>query len=523
MKITFEIITFLLRDKIVKEKISHSDGSINGARLWNPKGSFRDDLLYLTDFETLNCVCEEGKLSKEILPRSFIIFLYPDMKNSRGVLRLWDLLGQMGKDSSLALAEDELKADRDLDYIEDLFYGLDRWDSSFDRLILKQEDYSRVFEKGREFLPWEYALFDRDLDLLYESNKNSGPSSSFTREILQDLILHKSFHDAAKKKGAFYYDEDYTGLKNLCCNFFIKGEYAARLVMVLNEKEETVPPGAFEIFNVFCAHIQDVFDYGNFAMGRRSNDEMHKLLASAAKGEEFPADLPKAALEDYGWKNGQVYTAIVLRFYTEEGWDSQLESTLPFLAVELEREFENSCAAVSGKEIVMLINQNAPDLKYDKQKFLQEIAGFVRDNVCKAGISPDFEDLAEVSFAVSAARAALALGESLEPYSWYYSFETFRLEYLLSQCARELPLSMLRHPALKILEKYDKENNSELSLTLKAYLEHNLNMSAAAQKLYIHRTTFCRRMEKIKELTGLDLEDSDVILELSLSYRLKKD
>ena len=48
-------------------------------------------------------------------------------------------------------------------------------------------------------------------------------------------------------------------------------------------------------------------------------------------------------------------------------------------------------------------------------------------------------------------------------------------------------------------------------------------MTAAAEKLYIHRTTFCRRMNQIRRLTGLNMSDRDTVLTLLLSYRMLSD
>jgi purine catabolism regulator len=81
---------------------------------------------------------------------------------------------------------------------------------------------------------------------------------------------------------------------------------------------------------------------------------------------------------------------------------------------------------------------------------------------------------------------------------------------------------MLVHPAVCILEKYDKVHGTELSGTLKAFLESGMNMTRAAENLYIHRTTFCRRMDHIRKLTGLELEDPDTVLTLQLSCRIRK-
>ncbi|MBR3245903.1 MAG: helix-turn-helix domain-containing protein [Lachnospiraceae bacterium] len=47
-----------------------------------------------------------------------------------------------------------------------------------------------------------------------------------------------------------------------------------------------------------------------------------------------------------------------------------------------------------------------------------------------------------------------------------------------------------------------------------------MSSAQAAEALFIHRTTLFRRMNQIKELTGLDLDDSDLMLELQLSYRI---
>ena len=76
------------------------------------------------------------------------------------------------------------------------------------------------------------------------------------------------------------------------------------------------------------------------------------------------------------------------------------------------------------------------------------------------------------------------------------------------------------HPSIAKLKEYDKNTHSELTETLKAYLEHGRNMSAAADAIYVHRTTFCRRMDQIKKITGLDLDDLGTVILLELSFQL---
>jgi sugar diacid utilization regulator len=54
------------------------------------------------------------------------------------------------------------------------------------------------------------------------------------------------------------------------------------------------------------------------------------------------------------------------------------------------------------------------------------------------------------------------------------------------------------------LVRYDDSYGSELVSTLETFLEHNGATGAAARALYVHRHTIAYRLERVKELTGLD-------------------
>ena len=52
--------------------------------------------------------------------------------------------------------------------------------------------------------------------------------------------------------------------------------------------------------------------------------------------------------------------------------------------------------------------------------------------------------------------------------------------------------------------RYDDQYRTDLVGTLEAYLEQNCNMNATAAAIYAHRHTVAYRLERVKELTGLD-------------------
>jgi DNA-binding PucR family transcriptional regulator len=54
------------------------------------------------------------------------------------------------------------------------------------------------------------------------------------------------------------------------------------------------------------------------------------------------------------------------------------------------------------------------------------------------------------------------------------------------------------------LVRYDERYRTDLVGTIEAYLAHNCNMTATATAIYAHRHTVAYRLERVRELTGLD-------------------
>jgi DNA-binding PucR family transcriptional regulator len=54
------------------------------------------------------------------------------------------------------------------------------------------------------------------------------------------------------------------------------------------------------------------------------------------------------------------------------------------------------------------------------------------------------------------------------------------------------------------LARHDAQYRTELVHTLQAYLDANCNMNATATAVYAHRHTVSYRLERVRELTGLD-------------------
>lgn len=94
------------------------------------------------------------------------------------------------------------------------------------------------------------------------------------------------------------------------------------------------------------------------------------------------------------------------------------------------------------------------------------------------------------------------------------------LEYFC-ELVRMRTTADLYHPALHILEEYDRFHHTNMLDTLEVYLITERNQKKTADLLYIHRNTLANRLERIRELCSISLDDTNTRLQLLFSFLLR--
>jgi len=141
-----------------------------------------------------------------------------------------------------------------------------------------------------------------------------------------------------------------------------------------------------------------------------------------------------------------------------------------------------------------------------------------------AGISRPVEGLAGLRDAYREARDAVSISQELgdvEQATFYGDLKLFQLLLAL----KERNLSHLRNfyeDTLDALVEHDNRKQSDLIRTLNGFFEANGNLAKAAQDLDVHRNTLVYRLERISELTGLDLDEADNRLILHLALKIQR-
>ena len=123
--------------------------------------------------------------------------------------------------------------------------------------------------------------------------------------------------------------------------------------------------------------------------------------------------------------------------------------------------------------------------------------------------------------ALDEARLALAIGDRLGRMGEVVTFEETGTYKLLFQIFADRPqeLSSFYDQTIAPLVRYDEQYQTELVGTLSTYLGNDCNLAATASTLYTHRHTVRYRLDRIAELSGLDIAKTDDREKLSLGLK----
>jgi sugar diacid utilization regulator len=108
-----------------------------------------------------------------------------------------------------------------------------------------------------------------------------------------------------------------------------------------------------------------------------------------------------------------------------------------------------------------------------------------------------------------------------EPEIPVLAFEETGAYRLLLSAMSEDPAELQRFYAETVepLVAYDEQYETDLVQTVEAFLDNDGNVAGTAQKLFTHRHTIRYRLERVRELSGLDVGSTDGREKLSLGLK----
>ncbi len=130
-------------------------------------------------------------------------------------------------------------------------------------------------------------------------------------------------------------------------------------------------------------------------------------------------------------------------------------------------------------------------------------------------------DPGELPRAASEALLAANVAQGSQDGAAALAFEETGAYRLLLSAMSENPAELQRFFAETVepLVAYDEQYETELVRTLETFLEADGNVAGTAQRLFTHRHTIYYRLERVRELSGLDVSSSDGREKLSLGLK----
>ena len=166
--------------------------------------------------------------------------------------------------------------------------------------------------------------------------------------------------------------------------------------------------------------------------------------------------------------------------------------------------------------------EDLPELAQRLAKNVQRYAkGLLPDLTVSVGIGRYKRDPALLPDAYSEAEVALEIGHRIHGPSSVSTFEGTGTYKLLFRVLQENPeeLEAFYGETLEPVVRYDSRYGTELVHTLTTYLENDASTVKTATGLFAHRHTIRYRLDRVGELTGLDVDKSEDREQLTLGIK----
>jgi sugar diacid utilization regulator len=161
----------------------------------------------------------------------------------------------------------------------------------------------------------------------------------------------------------------------------------------------------------------------------------------------------------------------------------------------------------------------APDGDTNWEALRLAIAAELGGGRCRLGVGDPYPRPSQLAQSLREARLALRLQKASSAADRTSVFADLDVLRILASADDLADVEGFVHRWLGTLADYDERKHTELVRTLTQYLQHGGGYEATSRALSVHRSTLKYRLQRIRELTGLDLGDPETHFNLQLAAR----
>ena len=156
------------------------------------------------------------------------------------------------------------------------------------------------------------------------------------------------------------------------------------------------------------------------------------------------------------------------------------------------------------------------------QQIVSSVAEYLEPTTVSVGIGGTCQDLRDVGRSHNEAIRAHEVGSILHGRGFVMAFSDLGIFEVLLRQSKPEELREFSDRYIGSLALYDQRHGGGLVQTLETYVRRNFCLNETASDLYLHSNTVKYRLQKIEELCGVDLRNSEDLMNLQVALRLHR-
>lgn len=419
---------------------------------------------------------------------------------------------------------DKLSQAELLNEIQEIFNTFDLWDEQLKETCYEVGDFQKLIDCCDPIICDPLSISDHMFYYIAYSealSRERGLVSAFVEEnrkvplqVVSDSIIDQKFLSLYDVEEVFITAPigNISG-DVMVKNLFGRGQYVGRICIKLGDDNHYRIKFNESIINHVHFYVEKLYNkYMSFNKTENSLSGLRRLLVTYLDDGITGDDRWSRALAESGWESSDMLQLIQLRPTLR--YDKNMYGR--YFCMEIERQWYG-CACVEYRgSLLLLLNLN----KYktsNTQDFQQSLAQFLRDNLLYAGSSRVFSDVSRLPSAFMQTDMALKIGSAKSTTVWFHRFDDYALDYMIDSCVGDMDIEMVCSEKLLKLREHDRAKNTEYLKTLDMFFKCRFNSSEAAKRLFIQRSTFFYRMDRIQKLADINFDSPEMLLYLAIS------
>ena len=393
-----------------------------------------------------------------------------------------------------------------LNFIQRLFDRLDDWTQSLRQAAETGEGVEELLSRAGEILQNPVALLDERGHVIAQSD-------SMDTTILARAIHSNNMLEHLNSEGRVGMIGNRAEPEALFVSL-INGEASYTLLCAASERplyasDEIVLDSLAGFLRLMLSERANRFFV---TQERRENNKVSSAFRSLLTNDEQQS-AALATLEELGWPDSDAYAILAI-----EPLNGDLRAAQANAICNLfESTFKGSCAFSLSPVIVAVVRTEL----LESEHLVHALRSFTAENKLLIGICETYTGFSLLQGRLNQAKIALDHAGAHDGVARFFDVMESDPASVLKL---ELPKELLCLRSVLTMARYDLRHEASYLETAEQYVVNHFNAVKTAGELFIHRSTFLYRLERIKVQFGLDLDDKNIsLLLLLLSFQIAKD